>query len=163
MPTPTKQELEARLTPRHLDPEEIKKEIAETARATDPIPPMPPVKGGGKLEREYTWQFSWKDGRGRVWSGQFGNKVLSVRDRQMVGILRARLGAGVPVESLDGMTTEINLMIAHLTYSLTERPAWAKDLAALEDVRVLQEIYMEVADHEATFLGYRPAAEASEG
>jgi hypothetical protein len=163
MATPTKQELTDRLTPKHLDPEEMKKRIeAEVVKATDPIPVMPPTSGG-KLEREYTWQFSWTDGRGRTWSGQFRNKVLSVRDRQMVGILRARLAAGVPLEALDDMTAEVNLMIAHLTYSLAERPAWAKDLAALDDVRLLQEIYLEVADHEATFFGYRPASPAGEG
>lgn len=108
-----------------------------------------------KAQREYTFDFRWKDGRGKVWAGKFTNKVLSIRDRQLVGIMRSNLAGGISPAALDALTAEINLMIAHLSFSLTARPKWAEDLLTLDDVRLLQEIYMEVANHEATFLGYR--------
>lgn len=157
----TKQEVEARLTPDHLSTDKLREEI-EHSSALAAGAEAPPATGG-KLEREYGWQFRWTDGRGKVWEGEFRNKVLSVRENQMVGVLRARLAAGVASEVLDPYTTEINLMIAHLTYSLVKRPDWAKDLQDLLDVQLLQQIYLEVADHEATFLGRQPAAPEGKG
>jgi len=113
-----------------------------------------------RAQRECTFEFNWKDGRGKIWKGRFTNKVLSIRDRQLVGIMRSNLAAGISPSNLDAYTGEINLMIAHLAVSLTERPKWAEDLLVLNDVRLLQELYMEVANHESTFLGYgkSPAA-----
>jgi len=107
-----------------------------------------------RQEKQYTFQLDWEDGRGKHWRGTFTNKILNLREHQMVGVMRARLANGLPAESLDTMTSEINLMLSHLTYSLIEKPDWAKDLQNLEDVRIVQELYKEVLQHENTFLGY---------
>lgn len=107
-----------------------------------------------RAQREYTFDFRWKDGRGKVWAGKFTNRVLNIRDRQLMGIMRSNLAAGISPTNLDALTAEINLMVSHLSFSLVSRPKWAEDLLALDDVRLLQEIYTEVVSHESTFLGY---------
>jgi hypothetical protein len=142
---------------RKLVPEEIeslKEAISQKVEdlVAEEIPETP--SDTLKSQREYTFDFNWKDGRGKIWKGKFTNKVLSIRDRQLVGIMRSNLAAGISPSNLDAYTCEINLMIAHLSFSLAARPKWAEDLLVLDDVRLLQELYMEVANHESTFLGY---------
>jgi hypothetical protein len=73
--------------------------------------------------------------------------------------MRARLAGGLPQESLDPLTREINLMVSHLAFSLVEKPVWAEELRDLDDVRLLQAIYEEVLSHEASFHGYGSGAE----
>jgi len=146
---------------RKLVPEEIeslKEAISQKmdSLADDDIPEK--EADDPRAKREYTFEFNWKDGRGKIWKGQFTNKVLSIRDRQLVGIMRSNLASGISPSNLDAYTGEINLMIAHLAFSLTERPKWAEDLLVLDDVRILQELYLEVANHENTFLGYGKGA-----
>lgn len=136
--------------------QELKKEVEQSVTSdsenqTSKQPEKPDPRG----EREYTFQFKWANGHGKTWEGKFTNKILSIRERQLAGLLRARLAGGMPVESLDELTGDINLMLSHMAYSLIEKPKWAQDLTALEDVRLLTEIYMEVLDHEDYFLGYR--------
>ena len=75
-----------------------------------------------------------------------------------MGVMRSILGGGRPLESLDALTVEINLMVAHLMHSLDERPEWAKNLRMLDDPGLLQAIYTEVDSHESFFLGWGKAA-----
>lgn len=124
--------------------EELKEEIDEATETTE---------NDEKYKERYTFQFKWKDGRGKVWKGSFTNKILTIAEQQAVGILRAKLGGGMPSNTIDAFTNEINLMIAHMTYSLDDVPEWAKDLRKLQSVELLQQIYLEVASHEATFFG----------
>lgn len=134
--------------------------IASTPKLEQPMEQI--KKEDPRTEKQYTFQLNWTDGRGKVWAGAFTNKILNLREHQMVGVLRARLASGLPIEALDTMTVEINLMVAHMTFSLVKRPDWAKDLQELENVRILQELYQEVLRHEATFLGYRDDQDQSE-
>jgi hypothetical protein len=137
-----------RLKPTHLDPDDLKDQIKEKSGTVDKAVDDP--KG---LET-YTFQFRWVDGRGQIWEGEFTNKILSIGERQQAGVLRAMLGRGVGPGQLDEFTNEINMIMGHLTYSLAEKkPDWAKDLTALQNPRLLQAIYEEVASHEATFFG----------
>jgi hypothetical protein len=106
-----------------------------------------------KLNEEYEFDFCWKDKRGHKWEGHFTNKILSIAEHQAVGILRSRLGGGIPVESLDLLTNELNLIIAHLSISLKSKPKWAEDLRTLVHIDLLQDLYKEVASHEAMFFG----------
>lgn len=146
-------ELKDRLTPTHLIPETeegLKEEAAiDEAPATDP-----------RDKKEFSFPFEHTDRRGKLWQGKFTNQILSIRDRQLVGIMRARLAGGQPFEAVDPLTAEINLMVAHLTQSLTERPEWAKDLLALTDYEILQAIYLEVDSHESHFHGRRSLKES---
>lgn len=132
--------------------EDMKAQVEQTV-----APEKPPVpENDPRHQKEYTFEFKWTDGRGKVWQGTFRNRILSMRERSMAGIMRARLAGGQPYESLDILTREINLMVAHMTFSLAEddRPEWAKDLNAIDDVRLLQALYDEVLKHENTFFGW---------
>lgn len=160
-----KQDIAARLNPRHLNTSEseemdweipsdyeMKKQVED---ATLPVKPkVDPDKPDPRSEKQYTFMVEHKDARGKVWKGTFTNKILSIFERQQVGVMRSMMGAGQPVESLDGMTRELNLMVAHMNYSLTGKPDWAENLRTLEDPGVLQAIYTEVDSHESHFLGW---------
>lgn len=134
------------LKPDHLKIDELKQE--PPAQEQKPQPKADP-----KQERRYTFQLDWKDRRGRVWKGEFVNEVPDIQTRQMIGVLRAKLSGGMPQDALDITTSDINLMVSHLTYTLVTRPDWAKDLQALTDLSLLQAIFEEVMAHEAAFHG----------
>lgn len=108
-----------------------------------------------KLEKVYTFEFKHTDGRGKIWAGTFENHILSIKENQTAGLMQAQLQQGLPYESVDPLTRELNYILSHLAVSLskTVRPEWATDLQALTDIRLLQALYSEVAKHEATFLG----------
>jgi hypothetical protein len=141
--------------PTHLamtDTEQLR-EAAEKAAIPAPAPKADP--DDPKLRDVYPFDFDWTDSRGRRWAGSFTNKILTIAQRGAAGLMRAQLAGGLPMASLDEMTREINLMIAHMEFSLgTERPDWAKDLRSLKDTRILYRLYEEVASHEATFFGW---------
>jgi len=113
-----------------------------------------PKKEDPKQKEKYGFDFKWKDGRGKLWEGHFVNKILSIAEQQSVGITRAKLAGGMPTSTIDPLTAEINLIISHLTFSLEDKPDWAKDLRKLNNIELLQNLYQEVADHEAMFFGY---------
>jgi hypothetical protein len=147
------------LAPKHLvdlpeSDEKLREEIenqvepskkAVVDRANDP-----------RNEENYTFTLSHRDGRGKLWEGTFTTKILSLAERQMVGVLRARYQGGTMLEALDASTADLNLKISHLSYSLTQYPQWAKALRDLKDPGIIDAIYAEVASHEAFFLGWIP-------
>lgn len=114
-----------------------------------------------KLNEEYEFDFNWKDKRGNKFGGHFKNKILTIGEQQAVGVLRSTLSGGVAPSSLDLMTNELNLMIAHLSISLIVKPKWAEDLRKLKHIELLQELYQEVASHEAMFFGDGESSENS--
>lgn len=142
-----------------LDTNELMKSVEHLTEATsddlaqEVYEEKKPEVDSAKMKEEYAFAFKWKDGRGKTWEGPFVNEILTIAKQQAVGVLRAKLGDGLPISSLDPFTNEINLMISHMTFSLKEKPDWAKDLRALHDVSLIQAIYEEVASHEATFFG----------
>lgn len=141
--------------PQHLI-EASSEELKENAKKAMEAPNKAEIDlNDPKMQEEYTFNFNWKDNRGKSWTGAFSNKILSIKEQQAVGVLRASLSGGVDFKALDPYTAEINLMIAHMTFSLTDKPDWAKELRDLNDVSLLQELYGEVASHEATFFGDR--------
>jgi hypothetical protein len=159
------QEIINRLTPTHIaevlppDTEDMKKEILEGTSIKKESDPSHELK----TRVEYPFSFEWKSPNGKVWKGEFVNKVLSIQDRQNKGIAMAKFAGGMPVESLDALTYEINIIVAHMMFSLVKFPEWAKDLRALHEIQLLQAIYEEVASHEATFFGFGKAQERGQG
>lgn len=144
-------DLAERLRADHLSEQDLKAEVEEG----DPKQKEPEFDPNDpKAQPEYTFQLNWKDGRGKVWTGEFTDKILTIGERQMVGALRARF-SNTPMDRLDALTVHVNMMIAHMTFSLTKRAEWAKDLRELHNVDLIQAIYDEVASHEATFFGLR--------
>lgn len=168
-----KQTLEDRMTPKHLITEDVETDWSIPTddmmkKQVDSLilpekPKVDPDKPNPRSEKQYTFNVDYTDARGKVWKGSFTNKILSIHERQQVGVMRSMLGAGQPVQSLDQMTLELNLIVAHLTYSLTSKPPWADNLRTLEDPAILQAIYEEVDSHESHFLGWgTPKGESKE-
>jgi len=155
----TQEEILKRVEPTHLTTDGLKEEVEKTTEAaTKPTPESAP-DADPKAQREYTWDFDWKDARGKVWQGKFTNRAPDMGEVVKIGVARARISSNLSLEALDDTTGEVAIMLAHLTYTLIERPDWAKDLFSITNPRLLQEIFMEVLAHEAFFLGYVPTPE----
>jgi hypothetical protein len=120
-----------------------------------------------KDSKEYTFDFSHTDPRGKVWTGKFTNRILTVKQRRLMKVTKAQLAGGVPMSALDADIWEMNEMIAHLSVSLVKTaegfPSWAKDLEELYDEEIITKLYGEVASHEATFHRRKSPAEAGAG
>lgn len=146
------------LVPSHLlqteSSADLKSKVADQLAATEARPDSGQL--AAMRERVWTFPFKFVDGNGKVYEGTFTNKVPDIRTRQAIGVLRAQMSGGLPVEGLDQFTRDVNMMIAHLTFTLTDdatRPAWSKDLRSLDNPAVLFRLWEVVAEHEATFLG----------
>jgi len=142
-------------------PEEIKATLEGTAEET-PEQRYERLESDPKMKVEYKFEFDYTDKRGKRWHGEFTNRILSYRMKSRVGAIRAQMGGGMPMESLDLATLDVNEKIAHLTISLVSRPPWAAGdkLSELYDPEILDRIYAEVAAHEARFHG-RDKAQAA--
>lgn len=138
------------VTPDHLSTDDLKEEVKAAEDQAVPKEDDP------KLKPVYTFNIEWTDPTGHVWSGKFTNKILTVGERQSAGSMRARMSGGMPENSLDALTSELNLITSHMAYSLgavEDRPAWAKDLRELSYPKLVQAIYREVQSHETRFHG----------
>lgn len=105
------------------------------------------------ISNEKTFMLDYTDTRGYHWGGSFTSKILTIRQRTIVGLTRARLAGGIAPEHLDEGTLSLLEMQAHLAVCLSDAPDWAEDLAEFHDLGVLASIYKEVALHESTFWG----------
>ncbi len=151
--------MEERLAPTHLIPdteEGMREEVAEAQAKID----EPEQKKDPRDSVEFSFNLDFKEGRGKKWQGRFINRILTIHDRQMVGVMRARLTGGAAFASLDPLTAEINHIVTHLTQSLKDRPSWAKNLLSLTNYEVIQAIYEEVDSHESHFHGRKTLEES---
>lgn len=139
------------VTPDHLSTDDLKEEVKAAEDQAVPKEDDP------KLKPEYTFDFKWTDPTGKVWAGTFTNKILTIKERQRVGIMMARMSGGMPETSMDALTSELNMITAHLAFSLEdteEPPEWAKDLRDLRYTKLVQALFREVQSHESTFHGF---------
>lgn len=114
-----------------------------------------------KERREYTFQFECKDDQGKIWRGPFTNQILTLNQKNLVGVIRANITGRVPFESLDAFTREMSERVAFMTVSLIKRPDWAQDLGEIFDETIINKLYAEVMSHEATF--HRRGSDQEEG
>jgi hypothetical protein len=135
-------------------------EAAAKLEGKSPADPIAPSEDP-KERLDYTFQFKYKDPRGKQWLGEFTNKILTIRMRQRQKVLKAQLSGNTPVAALDADAWTLNEMIAHMTISLSKRPDWAKELTDLVDEVLVEQLYEEVASHEATFHGRGPDTDSS--
>ena len=157
----TKTPLAEKLSMTHLadvSDEELKDQIVEAtpdaANSTEKD-----VDDDPRTKERYPFSFSYRDDRGNEWKGSFVSQILSIQDRGRVGVLESTFNAGQPYESSPPLMRDIHAAIAHMTFSLAERPSWAKNLRNLKDPAVVFALFQEVAAHEMKFLG-REATEA---
>lgn len=157
--------LQKSLTPQHLVdlPEEESKLREEVEAQVNPEKKASADRADDpRNEERYTFTTSYKDGRGKLWQGTFTTKILTLGDRQMVAVLRTRYQAGTPLEAMDATTADLNMKLAHLSFSLVDCPKWAENLRELSDPGIVEVVYEEVASHEAFFLGWLKTEGSSE-
>lgn len=137
--------------PGSIDPEKALRDIenadAVTATATE-VSPL--------ASEEYVFTIDHTDGAGVRRKGEFKNRILTIEQRLNLSILMARLSRNTPWEAMDPEGQYLLTIIAHLTSSLAEKPAWFKP-SELKVVALMHLVYGEVAKHEAYFRGDRPA------
>lgn len=103
---------------------------------------------------EYAFTIEHKDGAGVRRKGEFKNRILTIEQRMNLSLLQARLTRNTPWEAIDPEGQYLVTVIAHLTSSLIEKPAWFK-VSELRDVALVNKVFAEVASHEAYFRGER--------
>jgi len=69
---------------------------------------------------------------------------------------------GQPVESFSPAMLVINNAISHMIFSLTERPAWAKDLTALTSVELVMKLWEKVRSHEDRYFRAETTPDSSD-
>jgi hypothetical protein len=126
---------------------DLKKEMEEEAG----ISKEKPHKDDPRDKEEFTFKVNYKDARGKIWDGKFVNRILTIKERRLVGPLQSRLLLGADITTLPASSIELAAIQAHLAYSLKEKPDWAENLDDVNDPNVLYTIYEEVASHEAFF------------
>lgn len=160
---PSAAEITARLKGASLsDSEEEMKERVVKATRVQALDPEPEPGDDPRDREEYPFTFNWTDSRGKVWHGDFVNKILNVGERQQQGVLLATLQGGMPFESFSPFHRSLNTALSHLAYSLQKRPSWAKDLRKLLDPDLVLAVFEEVAGHEEKFWGRSSDPRASE-
>ena len=125
--------------------------------------PTPQSPKDPRFQKQWSFDLEYRDARGKLWVGQFTNQILNLRQRTMVGVMRAKMAAGLPADSLDPVTAELNLMVSHLAYSLVKAPDWATDLLGLDDQELVGQIFDRVSEHETFFRTGQPAPAAGQG
>lgn len=115
-----------------------------------------------RANERYTFSFSHKNKRGKLFEGQFTNKILTIGEKMSAGVTRARLQMGVPFDSLSVDTYNLLFATTWLQQSLVDKPAWAADLLALNSEELVGLIYAKVDDHERYFRGDSAADSQSE-
>lgn len=158
------EDIQKRLEPTHLQEAsvaDIKKDLEEEAGLVEGK--KKPPKKNPRDKEEYVFKVDYTDARGKKWEGEFKNRILTVKQRRLVGPLQSRLLLGVNIESLPVSSVELAAMQAHLEYSLVERPEWAETLDDVNDPNVIYSIYGEVASHEAFFQRPRETEEEGRG
>lgn len=99
-----------------------------------------------------------KQSAGRVYSGDFTFKRLTIGELGRLGADIARRNGGLPV---DDTTERVNIMLAHFAIGITDAPKWWNP-EELYDLSLVREVFEQQMKFEASF---RPAlqkqAEAS--
>lgn len=137
----------------HLHAHELKEELNQDF----PSAREPEAAAEAKAQRdprdreEWSFDFSYTDSRGKQWIGRFTNKILNLGERQKAGILVARFNGGSPVHALPPDVTFINEALAHLEFSLTDRPPWAQDLQSTYDAGLIMALYNKAQEHERVY------------
>jgi len=123
------------------------------------------TKKNPRHDVEWTFPFRYVTKRGKIYEGDFTNRILVNRETQAVAAIAARIAQSAPVESLSATTRAFNEALAHMSVSFRSSsgeiraPAWAEDLGELVDADVVWELWDRVRRHEADFFRYEPSPE----
>lgn len=103
------------------------------------------------VDVSHTFKLSYTDRRGHLWEGQFTTHVLAVKEHIQVGLIKARMAGGIPLDAIDPFTSNLLEMMAHLAVSLDDAPDWYANIEDIREQGVLEAVYTEVADHARRF------------
>jgi len=114
------------------------------------------------VSRELDIEVAYRTGSGEVLRGVFGFRVPSIADRRQIGRIAAALRGGVSPEALSEDAASLCEMEAYLMVCVRSWPDWCRQdrpghepsysFDAIEDPRVLRQVYEEAASHHARFL-----------
>jgi hypothetical protein len=103
------------------------------------------------LQNRKTATFELRGDDGKMYSGDFTFKRLTIAEVGKVGAEIARLNGGNPVDK----TTEfINTMLAHFRYAIVAAPEWW-NADELYDLHIVKGVFELLWEHEQSF---RPSA-----
>lgn len=86
------------------------------------------------------------------WVGTFVFHYPSLFDQMQIGVAKARMLAGVPMQSVDPLTDNIAHMVATLNVVLDSAPDWFKvDELDYDDYEMLDEVYETYASWRESF------------
>jgi hypothetical protein len=102
------------------------------------------------IPTEWNFHVYYKDRQGAIWDGDFTAKRLNNRDMTEVGVRRARMCGGVPLESLDETTATMTSMIAHFQVALKSFPTWW-DPEGMYEQLLLMRVYNWLMEKELSF------------
>lgn len=127
-------------------------------RPADAVQHEPQPTADARCKNRYTFDIDHTQPNGTRYTGRFTNKILTLGEKITVGITRARLQMGVPLDAITTDTYNLLFMTTSLQQSLVERPKWAEDLLSLESEDLVRAIFDQCDAHERIFRGERPSA-----
>jgi hypothetical protein len=140
--------------------DEIRDEIVRTEEQTQD--PEVAALEDKRLQRDWTFQFKFTDGSGKVFEGSFTNRVPDIATKLRIHQASVKLSGGAAWEALPPRFQSLCSSLAYMTFSLIEKPKWANDLRAVLDEDLVFALFEEVFSHERTFLGRKDPEGAGE-
>ena len=116
-----------------------------------------------RMRETYAFEIKWTDARGGVWSGQFLNKILSIRERKLFANLLTRQTGNAPLGSIPESSFTLVYTTCWLDISLQKRPEWFTNIDNLLDEGLVEAVFEEVAAHERSFHGHSRSGPPSAG
>lgn len=132
------------------NPDALKKELSKPKPEDDP-------RKDPKSRDTYVFEIDMAFSDGERFKGSFTNKILTIEDKANVSLLMNRLANGIAFDLLDGEGQYLISVIAHLTYSLTEKPKWF-DVTTMKHTPLINAVFKEVTAHEEFFRRPLPVA-----
>lgn len=144
---------------------------------TDPAPAYRPPQNDsfsletGNVQANLTHQFTINyvsDVDGTHYEGIFTTRKLSVKAQAQIGVRRSQLNGGYyydeknPGVGIDVGTHITNNIIAHLEFSLIQKPSWF-DVDKIYDFGLLGVIFKNVIDFEQSFFRRGRSSDADPG
>lgn len=125
---------------------------SRTSRSAKPVAaPLNKEQKDPRDNEQWTFMFNYTDARGTQWKGKFTNKIMNMANLQQAAVAQSVLMGGQPLTSFASGMLELFNAIAHMTFSLIDRPEWAKDLTSIVDTNVILALWKEVASHETHY------------
>jgi hypothetical protein len=130
----------------YIQTPELSEIAAEVAAASTPV--EAPAGPDPRENESWSFLFTFKDPSGRMFEGEFTNKILTVGERTRSGLICARLRNNTPASALDDESAALTAALAHLELSLVKRPKWAEKLDKLVSPFVVLELWNRARGHE---------------